>query len=353
MSTGCSVVGRTTRGAALPMKSKNGAQRAPHDSRNLLAARCRVQAQPRHFSQPHGGASIRGYIHTWRGTCDIAPPWRRQIGGGRHHRAFSDWRYPLEVPSRLALTFAIHAQHSTGFFLATASKQAQSCAHDIRQGNCLRQRTSSIRLSATATDRRAFVFSTLTPIRKPIPEPVERSRHHEATLPWRKIFVSVPRVGFYSEEEELADHSASQCPGHPKRVEAGGRAGRGKGTLVLYVRRRHEPAPMAWPFFFGPRRLCPACKTWWLTRRLRTDSLFTRSNFGEFMSMFSKTVAERTKPGQRQDVEENDHTFHCYGRSEGMYVACGSFLLIKNSGLTMGSVSEPLWPSPIRRTPHW
>lgn len=28
------------------------------------------------------------------------------------------------------------------------------------------------------------------------------------------------------------------------------------------------------------------------------------SSYGQFMSLFSKTVAERTKPGQRQDVEE-------------------------------------------------
>lgn len=27
-------------------------------------------------------------------------------------------------------------------------------------------------------------------------------------------------------------------------------------------------------------------------------------SYGQFMSVFSKTVAERTKPGQRQDVEE-------------------------------------------------
>ncbi|KAF4636974.1 hypothetical protein G7Y89_g1113 [Cudoniella acicularis] len=33
-----------------------------------------------------------------------------------------------------------------------------------------------------------------------------------------------------------------------------------------------------------------------------------------------KTVAERTKPGQRQDVEEQDYTFHAYGRTEGI---CG------------------------------
>lgn len=36
------------------------------------------------------------------------------------------------------------------------------------------------------------------------------------------------------------------------------------------------------------------------------------------MSLFSKTVAERTKPSQRQDVEEQSYTFHAYGRSEGV-----------------------------------
>lgn len=36
------------------------------------------------------------------------------------------------------------------------------------------------------------------------------------------------------------------------------------------------------------------------------------------MSLFSKTVAERTKAGQRQDVEEQSYTFHAYARSEGV-----------------------------------
>lgn len=36
--------------------------------------------------------------------------------------------------------------------------------------------------------------------------------------------------------------------------------------------------------------------------------------------MFAKTVAERTNPGQRQDVEEQSYTFHSYARSEGV---CG------------------------------
>lgn len=55
-------------------------------------------------------------------------------------------------------------------------------------------------------------------------------------------------------------------------------------------------------------------------KELTEYSRFTRGSIGEFMTLFAKTVAERTKPGQRQDVEEQDHTFHAYGRSEGL---CG------------------------------
>ncbi|KAG6039094.1 hypothetical protein E4U41_003291 [Claviceps citrina] len=55
-------------------------------------------------------------------------------------------------------------------------------------------------------------------------------------------------------------------------------------------------------------------------KELSAYSRFTRNNYGEFMTLFAKTVAERTKPGQRQDVEEQDYTFHAYGRSEGV---CG------------------------------
>jgi synaptobrevin family protein YKT6 len=51
---------------------------------------------------------------------------------------------------------------------------------------------------------------------------------------------------------------------------------------------------------------------------LSAYSRFTRNNYGEFMTLFSKTVAERTRPGQRQDVEEQDYTFHAYGRTEGI-----------------------------------
>ncbi|KAK0711348.1 Longin-like domain-containing protein [Lasiosphaeris hirsuta] len=47
-------------------------------------------------------------------------------------------------------------------------------------------------------------------------------------------------------------------------------------------------------------------------------SRFTRSEYGNFMTMIGKTVAERTKPGQRQSVEEQDYVVHCYARSEGI-----------------------------------
>lgn len=43
-----------------------------------------------------------------------------------------------------------------------------------------------------------------------------------------------------------------------------------------------------------------------------------RRSVEEFMTFFTKTVAEHTKPGQRQDIEEKSYTFHAYGRSEGV-----------------------------------
>ncbi|KIW08266.1 uncharacterized protein PV09_01189 [Verruconis gallopava] len=55
-------------------------------------------------------------------------------------------------------------------------------------------------------------------------------------------------------------------------------------------------------------------------KELSSFSRFTKGNIAEFLTFFSKTVAERTKPGQRQDVEEQSYTFHAYARSEGV---CG------------------------------
>jgi synaptobrevin family protein YKT6 len=36
------------------------------------------------------------------------------------------------------------------------------------------------------------------------------------------------------------------------------------------------------------------------------------------MRMFAKTVAERTRAGVRQDIEEKSYTFHAYGSSQGI-----------------------------------
>ncbi|KIX02525.1 uncharacterized protein Z518_08466 [Rhinocladiella mackenziei CBS 650.93] len=53
-------------------------------------------------------------------------------------------------------------------------------------------------------------------------------------------------------------------------------------------------------------------------RDLSSFSRFTRDSYGEFMTMFAKTVAERTRPGVRQDIEEKSYTFHAYGSSQGI-----------------------------------
>ncbi|KAN0068691.1 Longin-like domain containing protein [Elaphomyces granulatus] len=53
-------------------------------------------------------------------------------------------------------------------------------------------------------------------------------------------------------------------------------------------------------------------------RELSSFNRFTRNNYNEFMMLFCKTVAERTRPGQRQDIEERSYTFHAYGRTEGV-----------------------------------
>lgn len=48
--------------------------------------------------------------------------------------------------------------------------------------------------------------------------------------------------------------------------------------------------------------------------------------------MFAKTVAERTKPGIRQDVEEKQYTFHAYASSQGV---CGII------------ISDPTYPKMV------
>ncbi|KAF4967876.1 hypothetical protein FSARC_4643 [Fusarium sarcochroum] len=59
---------------------------------------------------------------------------------------------------------------------------------------------------------------------------------------------------------------------------------------------------------------------------LSAYSRFTRTSYSELMTLFSRTVAERTRPGQRQDVEEHDLTSHALGSSEGICGMVDEFL---------------------------
>ena len=47
---------------------------------------------------------------------------------------------------------------------------------------------------------------------------------------------------------------------------------------------------------------------------LSSYSFFQKGTVQEFMTFFSKTVADRTAPGQRQSVQENNYTAHVYNR---------------------------------------
>ncbi|KAI0732595.1 snare protein YKT6 [Fomitopsis betulina] len=47
---------------------------------------------------------------------------------------------------------------------------------------------------------------------------------------------------------------------------------------------------------------------------LSSFSFYQRPSVGEFMQFFSKTIAERTPPGERQSVQENQYTAHVYNR---------------------------------------
>ncbi|KAL4789439.1 Longin-like domain-containing protein [Aspergillus venezuelensis] len=51
-------------------------------------------------------------------------------------------------------------------------------------------------------------------------------------------------------------------------------------------------------------------------RELSSYSRFTRGSISEFTTMFSKLVVGRTSPGQRQDVQEKEFTFHVYASSQ-------------------------------------
>ncbi|KAI1790153.1 snare protein YKT6 [Ganoderma leucocontextum] len=47
---------------------------------------------------------------------------------------------------------------------------------------------------------------------------------------------------------------------------------------------------------------------------LSSFSFYQRGSVGEFMSFFTKTVAERTPQGQRQSIQENVYTAHIFNR---------------------------------------
>ena len=64
---------------------------------------------------------------------------------------------------------------------------------------------------------------------------------------------------------------------------------------------------------------------------LSSFSFYQKGSVGEFMTFFSKTVAERTPQGQRQSVQENNYTAHVYnrggaeqlaGQSNVVYLCC-------------------------------
>lgn len=58
---------------------------------------------------------------------------------------------------------------------------------------------------------------------------------------------------------------------------------------------------------------------------LSSFSFYQKGSVGEFMTFFTKTVAERTPQGQRQSVQENNYTAHVYNRGGAEQLA-GAYL---------------------------
>lgn len=69
---------------------------------------------------------------------------------------------------------------------------------------------------------------------------------------------------------------------------------------------------------------------------LSSFSFYQKGSVGEFLTFFSKTVAERTQQGQRQSVQENNYTAHVYNRGGAEQLA-GASSSLANCGNT--------WPS--------
>jgi Regulated-SNARE-like domain len=61
---------------------------------------------------------------------------------------------------------------------------------------------------------------------------------------------------------------------------------------------------------------------------LSSFSFYQKGSVGEFLSFFTKTVAERTAQGARQSVQENNYTAHVYNRGGAEQLAGQPFLPI-------------------------
>jgi hypothetical protein len=61
---------------------------------------------------------------------------------------------------------------------------------------------------------------------------------------------------------------------------------------------------------------------------LSSFSFFERGSVGEFMTFFSKTVADRTQQGQRQTVQENKYNAHVYNRGGAEQLAGASLCAV-------------------------
>ena len=71
-------------------------------------------------------------------------------------------------------------------------------------------------------------------------------------------------------------------------------------------------------------------------------SFYQRGSVAEFMTFMSKTVSERTQPTQRQSVQENNYTAHCYNRGD---LSGASDLLFKCPWHKKTEQADGLWSS--------
>lgn len=84
---------------------------------------------------------------------------------------------------------------------------------------------------------------------------------------------------------------------------------------------------------------------------LSSFSFYQKGSVGEFLSFFSKTVAERTPQTQRQSVQENNYTAHVYNRGGAEQLAgeyFGTFvqhLLIVVAGVIITDQEYPVRPA--------